>query len=200
MSRLIVLCGPSCIGKGPLFSALRRFYPQLAQRLQPWVLFNDRDPRPGEEDGVDYHFRPRTEIERLRERGGFVVIDVRGDLQALEVECIQRMMDQGFDAFFEGNPFVPGRLREEGVFERFETLSVFLSPLSREEILYLKAPERHVNLSKFVTDLQRRKLLHRTQRQKVILSLKDLENIETRAASALREMKEAWKCDYVIPL
>jgi guanylate kinase len=200
VSRFIVLCGPSCIGKGPLFSALRRFYPELTQRLKPLVLFNDRDPRPGEEDGVDYHFRPRTEIERLGERSDFVVVDVRGDLQALEIESIQHIMDEGFDAFFEGNPFVPARLREAGVFERFDTLSVFLSPLSREEILHLKAPERRVNLGKFVTDIQRRKLLHRTKRQKVILSLKDLENIETRAVSAFREMREGWTCDHVIPV
>ena len=138
--------------------------------------------------------------KRLGERAGFVVVDVRGDLQALEVDSLQRTLDAGFDAFFEGNPFVPARLREAGVFERFETLSVFLSPLARNELLYLKMPERRLNLGKFVTDIQRRKLLHRTKRQKVILSLKDLENIETRAASALREMREAWKCDHVIPL
>ena len=47
--------------------------------------------------------------------------------------------------------------------------------------------------------VQRRKLLRRTQRQKSILSLKDLENIERRASSAYAELKEAWHFDYVIP-
>ena len=32
------------------------------------------------------------------------------------------------------------------------------------------------------------------------MSLKDLENIEKRAAFAIVEMREAWKFDYVIPL
>ena len=45
----------------------------------------------------------------------------------------------------------------------------------------------------------RRKLLRRTQRQKNILSLKDLENIERRAASAFTELKEAWNFEYIIP-
>jgi guanylate kinase len=72
-----------------------------------------------------------------------------------------------------------------------DRLSIFLSPLSREEIIYLKAPERNVSLSDLVTDLMRRKLLRRTRRQKVELSAKDLENIETRAASAYRELEEA---------
>ena len=50
-----------------------------------------------------------------------------------------------------------------------------------------------------MTDLMRCKLLRRTQRQKSILSLKDLENIERRASSAYTELKEAWHFDYVIP-
>ncbi len=200
MPRLVVLAGPSCIGKGPLFAALRRLYPELAERLRPLILFNDRAPRPGEQDGIDYFFRPRREIEALADRPSHVVVDVRGDLQALDVEQIQEIMDDGYDAFFEGNPFVPARLREAGVFDRFETLSVFLAPLSREEIYYLKEPEHRVDLASFVTDVQRRKLLHRTKRQKVNLSLKDLENIEKRAASAIVEMREAPQFEHVIPL
>ena len=54
-------------------------------------------------------------------------------------------------------------------------------------------------LKDFVTDVMRRKLLRRTQRQKNILSLKDLENIERRAASAFTELQEAWGFEYVIP-
>jgi guanylate kinase len=45
----------------------------------------------------------------------------------------------------------------------------------------------------------RRKLLCRTSHQKGVLSLRDLENIEKRAASAYRELIEAQHFDYVIP-
>jgi len=164
------------------------------------VLYNDRAPRPGEKDGVDYLFRPRHEIEEMASRPGFVSANVRGDLQALEIAAVQRILDDGYDAFFEGNPFIPAKLREAGVLDQFPILTVFLSPLSKEEIEYLKEPERRVDLAKFVTDVQRCKLLFRTKRQKNILSLKDLENIEKRCASAIIEMDEAWKFDYVIPL
>lgn len=198
--RLVILSGPSCVGKGPLLAALRRIHPELAGRLKQIVLFNDRAARPGEVDGVDYHFRPRDEIEALTDRPGYITVDVRGDLQALEIEAVRRIVDEGFDAVFEGSPFVAARLREAGLFERFETLSVFLSPLSRDEILYLTAPHRRVDLARFVTDVQRRKLLHRTRRQKGELSLADLENIELRASSAIVEMREAARFDYVIPL
>lgn len=198
MGRFVVLSGPSCIGKGPLHQALRKFYPELAGRWRQVVLFNDRAPRPGEEDGVDYHFRPRGVIEALGNDPGYLLADVRGDLQALEIATIEKTMADGEDPFFEGNPFVPDKLRQAGLFQRFPTLSVFLSPLSREEILYLKA--RGADLQELVTDVQRRKLLRRTTKAKVHLSLKDLENIEKRASSALREMREGWKFDWVIPV
>src|SRR5260370_25587967 len=74
-----------------------------------------------------------------------------------------------------------------------------IAPLARDEILYLRSPDRHVSLIDFVTDVMRRKLLRRTKRQKGILSLQDLENIERRAKSAYDELKEAWHFDYVIP-
>ena len=45
----------------------------------------------------------------------------------------------------------------------------------------------------------RRKLLRRTRRQKGELSAPDLENIETRASSAFRELQEAWRFQHVIP-
>ena len=180
MPQFVILTGPSCIGKGPLFVALRKFYPDLAKRLKPVVLFNDRPPRPGEEDGVDYHFRPRAEIEALREDPGYVLVNVRGDLQALEIDSVRRIVDDGFDPLFEGNPFIPTKLRQAGLFDKLATLSIFLTPLSREEVLYLKAPERRVDMAAFVTDVQRRKLVNRARRQKVNLSLNDLEDRDAR--------------------
>jgi guanylate kinase len=75
-------------------------------------------------------------------------------------------------------------LQTHSLLAEVNRLSIFLSPLSKDEIVYLTASERHVRLSEFVTDVMRRKLLRRTRRQKGELSLKDLENIETRASRA----------------
>jgi hypothetical protein len=61
--RLAILFSRSCVGKSPLAKALAKFYPELRKKLQPLVLYNSRDPRPGEVDGVDYHFRSREQIE-----------------------------------------------------------------------------------------------------------------------------------------
>jgi guanylate kinase len=178
---------------------LRNFYPDLAGRLKQVVLYNSRDPRPGEKEGVDYYFRPREEIEKLAKKPGFTSAIVRGDLQAIEVAGIKTILDRDKDAFFEGNPFIPAKLDELKELREIPTLKVFLSPLSQEEILFLKNPLQRTSLEKLLPDIMRRKLLRRTKRQKINLSLKDLENIEERVASAIVELREAWKFDYIIP-
>ena len=197
MGRFIILSGPSCVGKGPLQEAFSKFYPDLAGKLKKLVLYNSRAPRPAEIDGKDYHFRRRQEIESLRGKETFAVLDVRGDLQAVDLEQANQKLAQG-DLFYEGNPFVGRKLLD--TFEsKVDILSIFLTPLAKEEILDLRSPDRNVSLADFLTDVMRRKLLRRTQRQKSILALADLENIERRAKSAYDELKEAWHFDYVIP-
>ena len=196
--RVVILSGPSCVGKSPLRMALAKLYPELWSGLEKLVLFNSRAPRPGERDGVDYHFRTRDQVDALRANDRFVVLDVRGDLQALDVEALKERLDRG-DAFYEGNPFVGRVLQTHALLAEVDRLSIFLAPLSREEIVYLKAPARHVFLQELVTDIMRRKLLRRSRRQKGELSLPDLENIERRAASAYRELMEAPRFQHVIP-
>lgn len=199
MARFVALSGPSCVGKGPLHRSLEKFYPHLAHKLDKLVLYNSRSPRPMEQDGVDYHFRPREEIEALRGQEGTIVLEVRGDLQALDGQALGQSLRGEQDAFFEGNPFTLQKILRAPALADVPKLLIYLAPLSREEILYLRGQAPPVVLPDFVTDMMRRKLLRRTQRQKGILAQPDLENIERRANSAYREMQEAWWFDYVIP-
>lgn len=197
MGRLIMLGGPSCVGKGPLCEALRAFFPELELNLHKLVLYNSRSPRPGEKEGVDYHFRSREEMEALRQQQGIIVLDVRGDLQGLDLSELQAILASGRDAFFEGNPFVPQALWNLPEMAGVTMLKIFLAPLSRREILWFK--EQGAVLPELLTDMMRRKLLRRTQKQKGLLSQPDLTNIEKRATSAPRELGLAWEFDYVIP-
>jgi guanylate kinase len=197
-ARLVILTGPSCVGKSPLVRALRKFHPELACRLQPMVLHNSRDPRPGERDGVDYHFRTRKHIEAFRGDARYALLDVRGDLQALDLEEVQALLKSG-DVLFEGNPTVGKTLLTHPQLANVSKLSAYVSPLSKEEILYMKDPGRNLDLKELVTDVMRRKLLRRTRKQKGELSLKDLENIERRAGSAYGELLEARHFDCVLP-
>ena len=196
--KLIILSGPSCVGKSPLDRALKRLYPEIRNHLQPLVLYNSREPRPGEQDGFDYYFRTREAISGMTGDNRYVVMDVRGDLQALDLQELAALLKKG-DVFYEGNPFVGKILLTHHELLQVNKLSVFMSPLSREEIVYFNDPERKVLLADLLTDMMRRKLLRRTRKQKGELSLKDLENIERRASSTFRELREAQHFNWVIP-
>lgn len=198
MGRLVILSGPSCIGKSPLLKAVQRFYPDLASQLRTLVLYNDRQPRPGEQDGMAYHFRPRPVIEELRQQPGYLVMKVRRDLQALEMAQVQHVLDSGQDAFFEGNVYMAQVLLDAPQLQHIPKVSCFLSPLALEEVRYLQA-EPHADLREIVTDVIRRKLLRRVQQQKSVLSAFDLHDIEARCRAAYRELSAASRCDWVLP-
>jgi guanylate kinase len=125
---------------------------------------------------------------------------VRGDLQAVDLDALDAVLKRG-DAFFEGNPFVGRLLQTHPRLGGISRLSLFLSPLSKDEVVFLRERDRQggVSLPDFVTDVMRRKLLRRTRRQKGELSRPDLDNIETRAKSAFRELQDAWHFGHVIP-
>jgi guanylate kinase len=64
-SRLTVLSGPSGVGKGTVVEAVRELHPHV------WVSVSctTRAPRPGEREGVQYHFLDRASFARMIERG-----------------------------------------------------------------------------------------------------------------------------------
>lgn len=194
--RLVILAGPSCAGKTPLKKALGKLYPELRNTLQALVLFNSREPRPGEADGVDYHFRTEMQVQALESQDHYAVMEVRGDIVAIDLRELSAMLETG-DVFFEGNPFVGEVLLTHPALARFSKLGIFMAPLCKAEIIYLK--DYGADLPQLITDVMRRRLLRRTRRQKGELSLKDLENIEKRASSAYGELKKACLFGYVIP-
>ncbi|MDO5053588.1 MAG: guanylate kinase [Pseudoclavibacter sp.] len=63
--RLTVLAGPTAVGKGTVSAYIREHYPGV--RLS--VSATTRSPRPGEVDGVHYHFVTPERFERMAERG-----------------------------------------------------------------------------------------------------------------------------------
>jgi guanylate kinase len=60
-ARLTVLSGPSGVGKGTVVAEVRRLFPHV------WVSVSctTRKPRPGEADGVQYHFVSDAQFDEL---------------------------------------------------------------------------------------------------------------------------------------
>ena len=66
--RLMVLSGPSGVGKGTLVTLLRQRHPDL------WlsVSATTRSPRPGEQQGVHYFFHSQESFQQLVAAGGLL--------------------------------------------------------------------------------------------------------------------------------
>ncbi|MBJ7347427.1 MAG: guanylate kinase [Thermoleophilaceae bacterium] len=67
-SKVFVVTGPSGVGKGTLIARLRELHPQLGLSISATT----RQPRPGEQDGVDYYFLTTDEFDRRVNAGDFV--------------------------------------------------------------------------------------------------------------------------------
>ena len=68
MPRVFVITGPSGVGKGTLIRGLMERIPALELS----VSATTRAPRPGEQDGIDYHFLAREEFDRRVAADDFV--------------------------------------------------------------------------------------------------------------------------------
>ena len=67
-SRLVVLAGPTAVGKGTVAAEVRDTHPEV------WISVSatTRRPRPGEEDGVHYWFVADEEFDRMVADGGLL--------------------------------------------------------------------------------------------------------------------------------
>lgn len=68
LGRLIVLTGPSGVGKGTLLQALLKRHPEVYYS----VSATTRSPRTGEINGKNYYFISRTKFEQLVSQGEFL--------------------------------------------------------------------------------------------------------------------------------
>jgi guanylate kinase len=67
-SRLVVLAGPTAVGKGTVAAYVREHFPDV------WlsISMTTRKPRPREIEGVHYHFVDDEQFERMRREGEFL--------------------------------------------------------------------------------------------------------------------------------
>jgi guanylate kinase len=124
---LLVLAGPSGVGKGTIVARLRQLVPELWES----VSYTTRDPRPDEVDGVDYRFVTREEFESLRDAGGFLEwFEVFGDLKGTPKGPVAERLAAGDDVLLEID--VQGALK---VREQFpEAVLVFVRPPSLADL------------------------------------------------------------------
>lgn len=124
---LIVLSGPSGVGKGTVCTALRKRVPNLTYS----VSATTRQPRLGEEHGVNYFFKSREQFLDMIEKDELLEhAEYVGNYYGTPRDFVEQTLESGKDIILEIE--VQGALK---VKEKFpEGIFVFLLPPSLDEL------------------------------------------------------------------
>jgi guanylate kinase len=127
VARVFVITGPSGVGKGTLIRGLLESLPQL----EVSVSATTRAPRPGERDGVDYHFLSPEEFDRRVSAGDFIEhATYSGNRYGTLRSALQQRLRDGVPVVLEIE--VEGARQVRGAMP--EAVQVFIAPPSLEAL------------------------------------------------------------------
>jgi guanylate kinase len=124
---LVVVSGPSGVGKSTIVAELARRRPQVV----PIVTATTRPQRGGETDKVHYHFLTLDEFERMRAEGGLLEsANVHGNWYGTPIDQVRGILAAGRDAILTIDPQGARAVRERVP----DALHIFVMPPSIEDL------------------------------------------------------------------
>jgi guanylate kinase len=125
--KVFVITGPSGVGKGTLIRGLLERIPELELS----VSATTRAPRPGERDGVHYHFLPAAEFDRRIADGEFVEhAGYSGNRYGTLRSELERRLEDGVPVVLEIEVQGARQVREAMP----DAVQVFIAPPSEEAL------------------------------------------------------------------
>ena len=197
--RLIILSGPACVGKGPLKAAIDRFFPQIRYSDIPVIKSKEsrpNGPRPGEDrlwNDPDY-FRAAQDLNSLKSDARYLLGACRGLPQALDLNKVKQ--SDADVVLIEVYHTLGSQLKESRYLEGIDVISVFVSPVSKFDILDLK--RCGVNISQYLTSLMLAKLTARSRSMGEMLTQKTVDDLVARAQGTYAELSDANRYSFVI--
>jgi hypothetical protein len=95
----VVIIGPSGVGKGTLIA---RFMDRHGAHFGFTVSHTTRQPRPGEQDGKEYHFVTREAMQKAVSEGQFLEhAEVHGNLYGTSIAAVRAVSSEGKTAILE---------------------------------------------------------------------------------------------------
>ena len=132
MGKLIIISGPSGVGKGTIINKLKKIYQDNNKNLYVSVSYTTREKRKNEREGVDYYFISLEEFlkkineNRLLEYNQYGT----GKYYGTPKDKIFDYLDNGYDVILEidVNGFI--KVREQGI----DFTSIFIAPPSISDL------------------------------------------------------------------
>lgn len=124
---LILISGPSGTGKGTVCDLLRQKHPEISYSISATT----RQPRPGEQDGVNYYFYTKEKFQEMIDQGQLLEwAEVYGNFYGTPKQKVLDRLEAGEDILLEID--TQGALNVMKVMP--EGLFIFLLPPSLEEL------------------------------------------------------------------
>lgn len=124
---LILISGPSGTGKGTVCDLLRQKHPEISYSISATT----RQPRPGEQDGVNYYFYSREKFQEMIAKGQLLEwAEVYGNFYGTPKQQVIDRLEAGEDILLEidtQGALNVMKLMPDGLF-------IFLLPPSLEEL------------------------------------------------------------------
>ena len=124
---LILISGPSGTGKGTVCDLLRQKHPEISYSISATT----RQPRPGEQDGVNYYFYTKDKFREMIDQGQLLEwAEVYGNFYGTPKQKVLDRLEAGEDILLEID--TQGALNVMKVMP--DGLFIFLLPPSLEEL------------------------------------------------------------------
>eukprot|EP00761_Pharyngomonas_kirbyi_P003555 gb/GECH01003559.1/.p1 GENE.gb/GECH01003559.1/~~gb/GECH01003559.1/.p1 ORF type:complete len:248 (+),score=53.99 gb/GECH01003559.1/:1-744(+) len=126
----VVICGPSSVGKGTLINQLVQRYPDTFALS---ISHTTREPRPQEEDGKDYYFISKKQMEKEIEENKFIEsAHVHGNLYGTSLKAVNEVIASGKICIIEIDVQGARMLKKKGL---INPVYIFIKPPSEEELV-----------------------------------------------------------------
>jgi enolase len=130
MAAPLVICGPSGVGKSVLIKYLQKRY---QDKFGFSVSHTTRGPRPGEEDGVSYHFSNHDTMKKMVADGKFIEFnEVHGNMYGTSKAAVESVGETGKICILDIDVQGAQNVYEGRFFEQIKF--IFINPPSKEEL------------------------------------------------------------------
>jgi guanylate kinase len=128
---LVVISGPSGVGKGTVVRALMQDPDADGRSVRLSVSVTTRKPRPGEVEGVSYFFRTHEEFDELVQNGALLEwAEYQGNRYGTPRTFVEAERNAGRDVILEIDVQGGRQIRERGE----DAIYIFMVPPSMDEL------------------------------------------------------------------